>query len=150
MGSDNGLVLIRVVEAARVREIGDVEGRDVVAFGDGEVGELAVVGDVRVDGDVALGLFAQVEEELGDTLVAIGVLAEGVDDPDLAEADGATESSVNERNANIWGITYVARAADSGFPGINLTSWMPPPSGMVMVEMMERLDSFHRRRVLAL
>ena len=45
------------------------------------------------------------------------------------------------------GPTAVASAADSGLPGMNLTSWMPSPLGMVMVEMMVRELMFHRRRV---
>jgi len=38
----------------------------VVAEGEGEVGELAVVGDVAVDGEVVAGAEGEVEEELGD------------------------------------------------------------------------------------
>lgn len=93
MGSDNALVLVRVVETLDVVEVGDVERGDVVAKREREVGELAVVSDVRVDGQVVAGAWAEVEEELGDTLLALGVLAEGVDDPDLAGADGGSDSS---------------------------------------------------------
>lgn len=60
----------------------------MVALGDGEVGPFAVVADVRVDGDVVLGLVAQVPEQLGHALVAVLVFAEGVDDPDLSESNG--------------------------------------------------------------
>lgn len=87
VGTDDGLGLVGVVKALDVAEVGDVEGGDVVAEGQGEVGKLAVVGNVRVDGDRLLGLGAEVVEELGDTLLAVGVLAEGVDDPDLAVLD---------------------------------------------------------------
>jgi hypothetical protein len=87
--SDDGLVLLGVIKTLDVVEVRDVEGRDMVALCDCEVGELAVVADVRVDGDVVLGLGAQIPEELGDTLVAVGVGAEGVDDPNLAEGDSA-------------------------------------------------------------
>lgn len=91
MGSDDGLVLIGVIQALDVVEVGNVESSDVVAEGKGEVGELSVVRDIRVDGEVLLGLVAKVVEELGDTLVAVLVLAEGVDDPSLAGADSTAE-----------------------------------------------------------
>lgn len=87
MGSNDGLVLIGVIQALDVVEVGNVESSDVVAESKGEVGELSVVRDVRVDGEVLLGLVAKVVEELSDTLVAVLVLAEGVDDPGLAGAD---------------------------------------------------------------
>ena len=86
---DDGLLLLRVVEALHVAQVRNVKGRDVVAERDGEVGELAVVADVRVDGDGLLGLVAQVVEELCGALLAVGAFAEGVDDPDLAGCDGA-------------------------------------------------------------
>lgn len=83
MGSNDGLLLIRVIETLHVVEVRDVERSDVVAKRDREVGVLAVVGDVGVDGDGVLGLFAEVVEELSDTGLAIGTSSEGVDDPDL-------------------------------------------------------------------
>jgi hypothetical protein len=43
----------------------------------------------------------------------------------------------------------VASAALSELPGMNLMSWIPPPSGMVMVEMMVRVARFQRRSVFA-
>ncbi len=87
MGSDNGLVLVRVVEALGVLEVGDVESSDVVTKGQGEVRPLAVIRDVGVDGDGLLGLVSQVVEQLGRTLLAVGVLAERVNYPDLARLD---------------------------------------------------------------
>lgn len=91
MGSDDGLVLIGVIQTLDVVEVGNVESSNVVAEGEGEVGELSVIRDVRVDGEVVLGLVTKVVEELGDALVAVLVLAEGVDDPGLAGADGTVE-----------------------------------------------------------
>lgn len=44
--SDDGLGLVRVVETLDVVEVRDVEGCHVVAQRQGEVGELAVVGEV--------------------------------------------------------------------------------------------------------
>lgn len=93
VGSDDTLVLVGVVETLDVVQVGDVERGDVVADGEREVGEFAVVGDVRVDGEVVAGAGTEVEEELGNTLLALRVLAERVDDPDLAGADGGGESS---------------------------------------------------------
>jgi chlorite dismutase len=87
--SDDGLLLIRVVETLHVGEVRDIKGSDVVSEGNGEVRETAVVRDVRVDSDGLLCLVAEVVEEFGDTLVAIGAGAEGVDDPDFARAYGA-------------------------------------------------------------
>jgi hypothetical protein len=89
VGSDDGLSLIGVVEALGVAEVGDVEGGDVVSNGDGEVGELPVVGDFGVNGGGGLGLGAEIVEEFGNALLAIGVFAEGVDDPDLTGANSA-------------------------------------------------------------
>jgi hypothetical protein len=90
--ADDGLLLIGVVEALDVVEVGDVQRGDVVAERQGEVGQLAVVGDVRVDGDAVLGLGAEVVQQLGDALLAAGVPTEGVDDPDLAEVNSAARS----------------------------------------------------------
>lgn len=86
--ADDGLVLVGVVQALDVGEVRDVQGCDVVALGNGEVCELSVVGNVRVDGNVVLGFGAQVPEELGNALVSGGVGAEGIDDPDLAKSNG--------------------------------------------------------------
>jgi hypothetical protein len=82
--SNDGLILVGVVEADGVIEVRNVYGGDVVAEGEGEVGKLAVVGDIGVDGDGVLCLFTEGDELLGNTLFAIGVVAEGVDDPDYA------------------------------------------------------------------
>ncbi len=76
------LLLIRRVESLDVAEIRDVEGRDVVAQGHGKVGELAVRRDVRVNSHGVLRLGAKIVQELRHALVAIGVLPEGVDNPD--------------------------------------------------------------------
>lgn len=59
----------------------------MVGSGDGEVGQLAVARDLRVDGRRLLRLLAQVDELLEGALRAVVVLSEGVDDPDLAGAD---------------------------------------------------------------
>ena len=47
--ADDGLLLLEIVESLHVFQVRDVEGRDVVAEGDGDVGELAIVSDVGVD-----------------------------------------------------------------------------------------------------
>lgn len=46
VGSDSRLVLVRVVKALDVVEIADVEGGNVVRRSEGQVDELAILGDV--------------------------------------------------------------------------------------------------------
>jgi hypothetical protein len=46
-----------------------------------------------LDGDGVTSLGAQVKQQLGNARLALGVLALRVDDPDLAEVDGSSESS---------------------------------------------------------
>lgn len=96
----------------------------MVAERDGEVRQLAVVADIRVDGQGVLRLGAEIVEQLGDALLAGRVAAEGVDDPDLAWADGAGEErlSVMALYGDERRETYVAMAALSGFPGMNFIS----------------------------
>lgn len=89
--SNDGLLLIRVVETLDVVEVRNIKRSDVVAQGNGKVSKFTVVRDVRVNGDRLLGIGAEVVQELRDTLLAVGVLAEGVDDPDLAVLDGRGE-----------------------------------------------------------
>lgn len=91
VGSDNALVLIRVIETLDVVQVADVERSDVVAEREREVSKLAVIGDVGVDGEVVACAWAKIEEKLCDTLLTLSVLAERVDDPDLAGADGGGE-----------------------------------------------------------
>lgn len=93
MGSDDALVLIRVVETLNVVEVRDVKRGDVVTNRKREVGELAVIGYVRIDGKILTSAWAKIEEKLCDTLVSVGVFAEGVDDPNLTGTDGGSESS---------------------------------------------------------
>jgi hypothetical protein len=50
-------------------------------------------GEDLLDGDGVASLWSEVVEQLDDALLAVGVFAEGVDDPDLAEVDGGGESS---------------------------------------------------------
>lgn len=91
MRADDGLVLIRVIQTLHVAQVADVQRRDMVGRRQRKVGEPAVLGEVGVDGDGVAGLGAKVVQQLGDALVALRVLAEGVDDPDLAEVDGGGE-----------------------------------------------------------
>ena len=91
--SYNALIFIGVVKTLDVVEVRDVQRRDVVAEGEGEVGELAVAGDVGVDSKVLPGTRAEVKEQLCDALVAVGVLTERVDNPDLARAYSGGEGS---------------------------------------------------------
>lgn len=93
MRSNDGLLLIRIIKTLDVIEVRDVKSSDVVAERDGEVGELSVVGDVGVDGERVLGFVTEIVEEFGDTLVALGVFAEGVNDPDLAGANSSVDVS---------------------------------------------------------
>lgn len=82
MRPDDGLCLVRVIQALDVVEVRDIEGSDVVAQCQGKVGEFAIIRDVRVDCYGVLRLVAEVVEEFGYALFALGVAAEGVDDPD--------------------------------------------------------------------
>lgn len=93
MGADGGLDSVGVVETLDVVQIGDVERSDVVGGRQGEVGEAAVLCDVRVDGDGVAGFLAEIVEELGDTLRAVGVEAERIDDPDLSEVNSGGDGS---------------------------------------------------------
>jgi len=60
-----------------------------------------VVGGVLLDGDGVTGLGTKVVQQLGDTGLAVGVLALGVDDPDLAEMDGRGKSSTLRVTGNV-------------------------------------------------
>lgn len=91
--SNDGLILIGIIKTLDVIEVRDIESGDVVAEGDGEVSELSVVGDVGVNGEGVLGFVAEIVEEFGNTLVALGVFAEGVDDPDLAGTNSTVDVS---------------------------------------------------------
>ena len=82
--SNDGLSLLRVVEALDVVQVGDIQSSDVVSESQSEVSELAVIRDVRVDGNGLLCLVSKVVQELSNTLVALRILAEGVDDPNLS------------------------------------------------------------------
>lgn len=53
MGADGGLHLVGVVEALDVGEVADVQSGDVVGQGQGEVGEAAILRDVRARGLVS-------------------------------------------------------------------------------------------------
>lgn len=57
---NDGLRLVRVVEPLDFVQVRDVERCDVVAEGDGEVRQLAIVADVRVDSQGVLRLRAEV------------------------------------------------------------------------------------------
>lgn len=87
MRANDGLLDAGVIETLDVVEIRDVESSDVVAEGKSEVGKLAVVGQVGVDGNRVLGLLSEIVEKLSDTLLTVGVATEGVDDPDLARVN---------------------------------------------------------------
>src|SRR5689334_9475273 len=92
MWSNDWLILIWIIEALGVLEVRDIDGGNVVSEGDCEVGEFSVVGDVGVDGECVLGLLGEVDEEFSNTLLAGGVFAGWVDDPDLTGSDGGSES----------------------------------------------------------
>lgn len=91
VGSDDALVLIRVIETLDVVQVTDVERSNVVSDREREVSELAIVSDVGVDGEIVACAWAEIVEQLCDTLLTLSVLAERVDDPDLAGADGGGE-----------------------------------------------------------
>lgn len=89
VGSNDGLSLLGVVKTLDVVQVGDVKSSDVVSEGQGEVSEFAIVRNIRVYGDGLLGLVSKVVQELSNTLITLGVLAEGVDDPDRSSLDSA-------------------------------------------------------------
>jgi len=89
--SDNALVEVWIVQALDVVQVADIERCDVVAESEGKVCEFSVVGDVGVYGEVVARLGAEVEKKLCNTLLALGVLAKRVDDPDLTRSDGGGE-----------------------------------------------------------
>lgn len=91
--SDDGLILVRVVKAFDILKVGDVKGSNVVSESNGEVGELSIVGDVRINGRRFFGLVAEINEKLSSALVAVLVLAEGVNNPHLTWTHGCPESS---------------------------------------------------------
>lgn len=62
VGTDDALVFVGVVKALDVVQVRDVKSSDVVAECQGEVGELAVVADVGVDGEVVAGARTEIEE----------------------------------------------------------------------------------------
>lgn len=93
VGSDDALVFIRVIETLNIIEVRNIKRSNMVADCKRKVGELAVIGYVRVDGKVFASTRAKVVKQLCDSLVAVGVFAEGVDDPDLTRANGGGESS---------------------------------------------------------
>ena len=92
MRSNNRLILFRIIQTNRITQIADVKRRDMVSISEGEVSKLAIVGDVGVDGDIILSLWTEVDQKFSDALLAGGVCAEGVDDPDFAGCDGCGES----------------------------------------------------------
>ncbi len=65
----------------------------MVANGKRKIGELAIVGDIRIDGKVLTRARAKVIQKFCDTLVAIGVFAERVDDPDLTRTNSCGKCS---------------------------------------------------------
>lgn len=89
MGTNDRLVLLGIIKTLDVVEVRDIKGSNVVTKSDGEVGKLAVGGNLRVNGGRLLGFGAEIVKELGNTLSSIGILAEGVDDPNLAWTDSA-------------------------------------------------------------
>jgi hypothetical protein len=91
MRSHDALVLIRVIEALDIVQVGNVERCDVVAERERKVCELTIVGDVGVDGEIVACAGTKVEEELGATLRAVCGFAERIDDPDLAGADSSSK-----------------------------------------------------------
>lgn len=109
--TNGGLILIGVVKALDVVQVGDIEGSDVVGGGESDckclsvsqivgagdikltVCELAVRSDVRVDGHGVTSFGTQVVEELGFAEFAIGILPERIDDPDLAQVNSSGNSS---------------------------------------------------------
>src|SRR5690242_12008848 len=93
VGPDDALVFIGVIETLNIVEVRDIERSNMVADCKRKVGELAVIGYVRVDREVFASTRAKVVKQLCDSLIAVGVFAEGVDDPDLTTANGSSEGS---------------------------------------------------------
>jgi hypothetical protein len=89
--SHDALVLVRVVEPLDVVEVRDVQSSDVVSERERKVGKLAVGCDVAVDSKVLARARPEIEEQFCDALLALGISAERVDDPDLTWSDGGRE-----------------------------------------------------------
>lgn len=53
---------------------------------------LVVAGCDILDGDSVTGLGAKIVELLNDTLLTVRILAKRVDDPDLTQVDGSSQS----------------------------------------------------------
>lgn len=80
----------------------------MVCCGEGQVDEFSILSDVgaemvslmafqnmetgSLDCDHIAGIWAEVVEKLSNALVTIGIVAEGVDDPDLTEVYSCCES----------------------------------------------------------
>lgn len=167
MGTDDGLILIRVIETLHVVKIGDVESSDVVSKSDGEVGELSIVADITVDGNTVLGLVPEIVEKFSNTLVTLGVLAMRVNDPNLTRANSTVHSvsqltSINEQELHLRGQSSAFLVTGDEFDVLNTLAlyrrldcsfdreYLALTSGMVMVEMILRLERSQRRRVSAL
>lgn len=60
----------------------------MVTKGNGKVSPFAIIGDVGIDGDRVFGFVSKIVEKFSHALLAIGILSEGVDNPDLAGVDG--------------------------------------------------------------
>ena len=92
VGTNGGLDLIRIIETLDIGQIGDIERGDVVGGRESQVDELAILGEIGVNGSGVASLGAEVVEKLGNALVSILVEFEGVNDPDLAKVDCSGKS----------------------------------------------------------
>lgn len=123
MWAQDRLVLIRVIEALDVVQVGNVQSCDVTGGGEGEVGVFSVFGDVGVDGGRVAGFGAEIVEQLRASRATVLVLTEGVNDPDLwLKSQLVGTDLLAGVGLTCPRCTAVAIAADSGFPGMNLTS----------------------------
>lgn len=106
--ADCWLVLIRIIEALNIVQVADIEGGNVVSLADSCVEVFSVLGKIGArsvnkcrgfwDGDLLDGhhitsLRAKIVKKFGNTLIAICIFAERVDDPDLAKRNRSCYSS---------------------------------------------------------
>lgn len=90
--TDSWLNLIGVIKTLDVVQVADVKGGNVVGSGQAEVQEFTVGTEVAVDSNDIASLWTKIKEELSNTLRAVWVEAEWIDDPNLTESDSCSNS----------------------------------------------------------
>jgi hypothetical protein len=93
MRADDWLLGVRVIKALRGAQVRDVESEHVVVSGKSTIDELAILSKISVDGNNILSVWSKIVQNFSDTLVAVGVFPEWVNDPKLTESDSASNGS---------------------------------------------------------